>query len=110
MKKSQRWLALAFALALAASTIAPMSAWASRGDRPLDSPEVPPGTEPVLYGDPDGSGSGSPMQFDVAFYFRLIFLASARVSPVVQPYLAADHVELEPGPFRARPATLRGSR
>jgi hypothetical protein len=57
MRTSRAWAALMLALLLAATTMAPMAEAVPPGGRIV-------GPEPEYFGDPDGSGPGSPQMIE----------------------------------------------
>lgn len=87
MSTKHRWLALVVALSLLAGALAPATALAARGGRPIDNPGEPI-DPPLEYGDPDPGSGGSPMLSPSVSMWREILLASLRLriyvaSPVV---------------------------
>lgn len=78
MSTKHRWLALVVALSLLAGALAPATALAARGGRPIDNPGEPI-DPPLEYGDPD-PGSGAPQQVWTDFSaWKLILLATMRI-------------------------------
>lgn len=79
MSTKYRWLALVVALSLVVGALAPATALAARGGRPIDNPGEPI-DPPLEYGDPDPGGSGSP-NYVGDFYaaMRNLLLDSLRI-------------------------------
>lgn len=78
MSTKHRWLALVVALSLLVGALAPATAFAARGGRPIDSPGEPI-DPPLEYGDPDPGNGGSPMLAPSASFWREVLLASMRL-------------------------------
>lgn len=81
MSKRHSWLALAVALALLVGALAPATALASRGGKPLDGTGDPNDPPPMEYGDPDPDPGGSPMQlgYETLVLLRGIAFDSLRI-------------------------------
>lgn len=78
MSTKHRWLALVVALSLLVGALAPATAFAARGGRPIDSPGEPI-DPPLEYGDPDPGSGGSPLLSPTLSTWREILLASLRL-------------------------------
>lgn len=89
MSTKHRWLALVVALSLLAGALAPATALAARGGRPIDNPGEPI-DPPLEYGDPEPTGGGAPQQAWTDFTtWKLILLVSMQIKfgfPVVGMY------------------------
>lgn len=78
MSTKHRWLALVVALSLLVGALAPATAFAARGGRPIDSPGEPI-DPPLEYGDPD-PGGGAPQQVWTDFTtWKQILLISMQI-------------------------------
>lgn len=100
MSTKHRWLALVVALSLVVGALAPATAFATRGGRPIDNPGEPI-DPPLEYGDPDPGSGGSPMLSPTLSTWREILLASLRLQiSLVSPVALTD--------FKAKRRSMRG--